>query len=231
MWMRNSTDQPVSPEPISQSPLIKTAIIEDQRSIRESLAVFIEGTPGYCCTGGFRTVEEALEKIKFDLPDVVLCDIGLPGMSGIEGIRILKEEYPTIKVLMLTIYDDDDRIFDALCAGASGYLLKRTTPARLLESMREAVTGGAPMSPEVASRVIALFRDIRPPERAAYELTPHEVRLLKMLIDGHNYTTAAAELGVSINGVKFHMRNIFDKLQVHSKSEAVAKALRDRIIR
>ena len=229
--MRNSTDQPLLAKPITNPPLIKTAIIEDQRSIRESLAIFIEGTPGYSCTGGFRTVEEALEKIKFDLPDVVLCDIGLPGMSGIEGIRILKEQYPAIKVLMLTIHDDDDRIFDALCAGASGYLLKRTTPARLLESMREAVTGGAPMSPEVASRVIALFRDIRPPERAAYELTPHEVRLLKMLIDGHNYTTAAAELDVSVNGVKFHMRNIFEKLQVHSKSEAVAKALRDRIIR
>lgn len=168
---------------------------------------------------------------KYDLPDVVLCDIGLPGMSGIEGIRILKEQYPEIRVLMLTVYEDDDRIFDALCAGASGYLLKRTSPARLLESMRDAVAGGAPMSPEVASKVVALFRDIRPPERADYQLTPHEVRLLKMLIDGHNYVTAAAELGVSVNGVKFHMRNIFDKLQVHSKSEAVAKALRDRIVK
>ncbi|MCU1263925.1 MAG: liaR 1 [Acidobacteria bacterium] len=212
-------------------PLIKTAIVEDQKSIRESLSIFINGTPGYSCTGGFRTMEEALEKIKFDLPDVVLCDIGLPGMSGIEGIRIIKDRYPKIKVLMLTVYEDDDRIFDALCAGASGYLLKRTTPERLLESMRDAVAGGAPMSPEVASKVVALFRDIRPPDRADYQLTPHEVRLLKMLIDGHNYVTAAAELGVSVNGVKFHMRNIFDKLQVHSKSEAVAKVLRDRIVR
>jgi len=131
---------------------------------------------------------------------------------------------------MLTVYDDDDRIFDALCAGACGYLLKRTAPSRLLESLREAVSGGAPMSPEVASRVIALFREIRPPERADYDLTPHETRLLKLLVEGHNYTTAAAELKVSYNTVKFHMRHIYEKLQVHSKSEAVAKAMRERLI-
>ena len=152
-------------------------------------------------------------------------------MSGIEGIRILKERYPNLLLLMLTVYDDDDRIFDALCAGACGYLLKRTSPARLLESLREAVTGGAPMSPEVASRVITLFREIRPPERADYELTPHESRLLKLLVEGHNYTTAAEELNVSYNTVKFHMRHIYEKLQVHSKSEAVGKAMRERLFK
>ena len=164
------------------------------------------------------------------MPDIALCDIGLPGMSGIEGIRILKERHPQLQLMMLTVYDDDDRIFDALCAGACGYLLKRTSPKRLLESLSEAASGGAPMSPEVASRVIKLFRDIRPPEKADYELTPHETRLLKLIVQGHNYTTAAEELGVSYNTVKFHMRRIYEKLQVHSKSEAVAKALRDRII-
>lgn len=152
-------------------------------------------------------------------------------MSGIEGIRILKESYPALSLLMLTVYDDDDRIFDALCAGACGYLLKRTAPTRLLESLREAVTGGAPMSPEVANRVIALFREIRPPERASYDLTPHESRLLKLLIEGHNYTTAAEALNVSYNTVKFHMRHNYEKLQVHSKSEAVAKAMRERLIK
>jgi DNA-binding NarL/FixJ family response regulator len=210
--------------------LIKTAIIEDQRDIREGLAMLINGTEGYSCTGSFRSMEEALERIKHDLPDVVLSDIGLPGMSGIEGIRLLKERHPQLFVLMLTVYDDDERIFDALCADACGYLLKRTNPARLLEGLREAVSGGAPMSPEVASRVISLFRDIHPPERADYELTPHETRLLKLLVEGHNYTTAAQELGVSINTIKFHMRNVYDKLQVHSKSEAVAKALRNRLV-
>jgi DNA-binding NarL/FixJ family response regulator len=133
-------------------------------------------------------------------------------------------------LLTLSVYDDDERIFDALCAGACGYLLKRTSPARLIESLREAVQGGAPMSPEVACRVVALFRDIRPPERADYQLTPHETRLLKLLVEGHNYKTAAAELGVSFHTIHFHMRNVYDKLQVHSKSEAVSRALRDRIV-
>jgi len=175
-------------------------------------------------------MEEALARINSDLPDVALCDIGLPGMSGIEGMRLLKKQYPQLLLLMLTVYDDDERIFDALCAGACGYLLKKTPPVRLLEGLKEAVTGGSPMSPEVARRVITLFRDIRPPERADYELTPHETRLLKLLVEGHNYKTAALELNVSINTVSFHMRRIYEKLQVHSKSEAVAKALRDRLV-
>ena len=215
-----------SPQPA----VIKVAIIEDRREIRDGLAMLISGTDGYRCTGSFRSMEEALAKISFDLPDIVLCDIGLPGMSGIEGMRILKDRYPNVLLLMLTVYDDDERIFDALCAGACGYLLKKTPPVRLLESLREAVHGGSPMSPEVARRVIALFRDIRPPERADYALTPHEQRLLKLLVEGHNYKTAAFELNVSINTVSFHMRRIYEKLQVHSKSEAVAKALRDRLV-
>src|SRR5439155_11838137 len=182
------------------------------------------------CTGSFRTMEEALDKIGFDLPDVVLADIGLPGMNGIEGTRALKERYPDLTLLILTVYDDDDRIFDALCAGACCYLLKKTPPARLLESLKEAASGGAPMSPEVARRVVTLFREFRPPDRVDYDLTPHELRLLKLLVEGHNYTTAAEDLTVSYNTVKFHMRHIYEKLQVHSKSEAVAKAMRERLI-
>jgi DNA-binding NarL/FixJ family response regulator len=211
--------------------VIKAAIVEDQRDIREGLTMLINGTAGYACAGSYRSMEEALDRIKSDVPDVVLCDIGLPGMNGIEGIRILKERYPGLSLLMLTVYDDDDRIFDALCAGACGYLLKRTSPTRLLESLKEAVAGGAPMSPEVASRVLTLFREIRPPERVDYELTPHESRLLKLLVEGHNYTTAAEALNVSYNTVKFHMRHIYEKLQVHSKSEAVGKAMRERLIK
>jgi DNA-binding NarL/FixJ family response regulator len=210
--------------------VIKAAVIEDQRDIREGLAMLINGTPGYLCTGSYRSMEDALENLKSNPPDVVLSDIGLPGMSGIEGIRILKERHPDLSLVMLTVYDDDDRIFDALCAGACGYLLKRTAPARLLESLREAVSGGAPMSPEIASRVISLFREFRPVERSDYDLTPHESRLLNLLVQGHNYTTAADELKVSYNTVKFHMRHIYEKLQVHSKSEAVAKALRERLL-
>lgn len=221
------------PQPTTTAKLpaiIKVALVEDRREIREGLAMLINGTPGFRCTGAYRTMEEALQKIGFELPDVVLNDIGLPGMSGIEGIRILKERHPDLLILMLTVYDDDERIFDAMCAGASGYLLKKTPPARLLESLKEAVGGGAPMSPEVARRVISLFREVRPPERAQYDLSPHETRLLKLFVAGHNYKTAAAELGVSVHTVSFHLRSIYDKLQVHSKSEAVAKALQNRLV-
>jgi DNA-binding NarL/FixJ family response regulator len=209
---------------------IKTAVVEDMRDIREGLTTLINFTEGFDCTGSYRSMEEAIPKIAAKVPDVLLSDIGLPGMDGIEGIKILKDKYPQMTVLMLTVYDDDERIFDALCAGASGYLLKRTPPGQLMENIREAASGGAPMSPEVAFRVIKLFRDIRPPEKVEYDLTPHETRLLKLLVDGHNYTTAAEELGVSFNTIKFHMRHIYEKLQVHSKSEAVAKALQDRIV-
>lgn len=214
----------------SKDAIIRTAIVEDIRDIREGLATLINFTEGFECTGSYRSMEEAIPKLGARVPDVLLSDIGLPGMDGIEGIKILKNQYPQMTVLMLTVYDDDERIFDALCAGASGYLLKRTPPAKLLENIREAVSGGAPMSPEVASRVIGLFREVRPPERIEHDLTPHELRLLKLLVEGHNYTTAAAELGVSYNTIKFHMRHIYEKLQVHSKSEAVAKALQNRLI-
>ena len=210
--------------------IIKTAIVEDMRDIREGLATLINFTDGFSCTGSYRSMEEAIPRIRHQTPDVLLSDIGLPGMNGIDGIRILKDLYPNMTVLMLTVYDDDDRIFDAICAGASGYLLKRTPPAKLLENIREAVSGGAPMSPEVAMRVIKLFREVRPPEKVDYDLTPHETRLLKLLVEGHNYTTAAEELRVSYNTIKFHMRHIYEKLQVHSKSEAVAKALQNRIV-
>jgi DNA-binding NarL/FixJ family response regulator len=209
---------------------IKTAVIEDVEEIREGLAMLINFTNGFRCTGSFRSVEEALAGLKNDVPDVLLSDIGLPGMSGIEGIRLIKERFPNMQILMLTVYDDDDRIFDALCAGASGYLLKRTPPAKLLDNIREAMSGGAPVSPEVAARVIKFFRESHSSDRVDYDLTPHETRILKLLTDGYNYTTAAENLGVSYNTIKFHVRNIFDKLQVHSKSEAVLKAMRDRLV-
>lgn len=209
---------------------IRVVIVEDQHAIRQGLSALIGGTDGFRCVGSYVSMEQALPEIEADPPDVVLVDIGLPGMSGIEGIRILKDHRPALLTLVLSVYEDDERIFDALCAGASGYLLKKTPPAKLLDGLRECVAGGAPMSPEVASRVIALFRDFRPVDRVDYHLTPHELRLLRMLADGHNYRTAAGELEVSVNTVSFHMKNVYDKLQVHSKSEAVAKALRDRLI-
>jgi DNA-binding NarL/FixJ family response regulator len=209
---------------------LKVAIVEDLRDIRDGLAVLIGGTEGFLCTGAFGTMEEAVHGILANPPDVALVDIGLPGMSGIDGIRVLKERCPRVVTLTLTVFEDDRRILDALCAGATGYILKKTPPARLLEFLKEAVEGGSPMSPEIARRVITLFRDFAPPATPDYRLTPHELRLLKLLVEGHQYKTAAAELHVSISTIRFHMQRIYGKLQVHSKSEAVAKALRGRML-
>ncbi len=143
--------------------VVRVATVEDQRGIREGLRFFIDNAPGFRCSGCFESVEEALPALTPASVDVVLMDIGLPGMSGIDGIRLIHARHPGIKLVALTIYEDDDRIFEALCAGASGYLLKKTPPPRLFECLQEVVIGGAPMSPEVAGRVVALFRDFRPP--------------------------------------------------------------------
>jgi DNA-binding NarL/FixJ family response regulator len=205
-------------------------IIEDMREVREGLAALINGTHGFTCTASYYSMEAALAALMETNTDVILSDIGLPGMSGIKGIEILRERFPDIPILALTIYDSDEQVFDALCAGASGYLLKNTAPARLLESIQEAALGGAPMSPEVARRVIRLFREFRPPETAAYRLTHQETELLKLLVEGHYKKTAAHQMGISTNTVSFHLKNIYGKLQVHSKTEAVAKALRERLV-
>jgi DNA-binding NarL/FixJ family response regulator len=132
--------------------------------------------------------------------------------------------------VVLTVFDDDRRIFEAICAGASGYLLKKTPAPRLIQAIRDAAVGGSPMSPEIAARVIALFRQTRSAAPEEHDLTPHEIRVLKLLVDGHNYKTAAVELSVSVNTISFHVRRIYDKLHVHTKSEAVAKALRNQIV-
>lgn len=210
--------------------MIQVAIVEDQREIREGLRELIDNADGLRCSAAFDSVEQALAEIGRKLPDLVLMDLGLPGKSGIEGIAILKERYPGLLLIVLTVFDDDKRIFDAICAGASGYLLKKTPAARLIEGVREAFAGGSPISPDVASRVIAMFRQGRAVPTAGHDLTPHETRLLKLLADGHNYKTASVELGVSINTISFHMRRIYEKLHVHSKSEAVAKAFRNQIL-
>lgn len=205
--------------------------MEDDRRIRDGLTTLINATPGYRCDLSFRTMEDALARRWGGVPDVALVDIGLPGMSGIEGLSRLRAQYPQTALLMLSVYEDDERIFQALCAGASGYLLKKTPPDKLLQYLAEVLHGGAPMSPEVARRVVKLFREIRPPEKVEYDLTPHELRLLRLLVEGHNYQSAAAELGVTFSTINFHMQNIYGKLQVHSKSEAVAKALRQRLVK
>ena len=209
---------------------VRVVIIEDLREVREGLALLINNATGFQCAGSYRTMEDALRSIAGNRPHVILTDIGLPGMDGIEGTRLLRERMPDVPVLALSVYDDDANVFNAICAGASGYLLKNTAPQRLLASLREVVDGGAPMSPEIARRVVALFRTFRPPAHASYHLTPQELALLKLIVEGHHYKTAAHAMGISTNTVSFHLKNIYEKLQVHSKTEAVAKALREHLI-
>ncbi len=206
-------------------------IIEDEPDVRDGLAVLIGDSEGFQCAAVWASMEEALDDLDTAAPHVVLADIGLPGMSGIEGTRRLRTLRPEMPVLVLTIYNDDDRIFAAMCAGACGYLLKNTPPAKLLESLREVAAGGAVMSPSIARRVVDLFQQFRPADHTLYGLSPQEMRLLKLLGEGHHYKTAAAQLGISVHTVNFHLKSIYEKLQVHSKSEAVAKAIREGLIR
>ncbi len=214
----------------SKTPVIGVAIIEDQRETREGLSFLINSTDRYECRHVYASMEAALDGIGIKPPRVALVDIGLPGMNGIDGVRILRERYPSIAPVLLTVYKDDDRIFKAVCAGACGYLLKKTPPARLLEAVREIAEGGAVMSPEIAIRVVELFRKTQTPEQFSKVLSPQELRLLKLLTEGHQNKTAAAELGISIHTVSFHLRSIYEKLHVHSRSEAVARALREGLV-
>ena len=209
---------------------LRVLIVEDDREVREGLTVLIAGTPGFQRPITSATMEEAVALIAADLPDVVLSDLGLPGMSGVEGIRQIKQRHPDLPILALTVFDTDATVFEAICAGASGYVLKNTPPARLLEALEDAASGGAPMSPEVARRVVRLFRTFQPAPDANCRLTPQEHALLKLLADGHHRKTAAHELGISINTVSFHLKHLYEKLQVHSKTEAVAQALREHLV-
>lgn len=209
---------------------IRIVIIEDERDLREGLQSLINLTPNFVCAKGFGSMETALAQITADEIDLVLTDIGLPRMNGIEGTQILREKFPDLPIVVLTVHEENEKIFQALCAGANGYLLKNTPPAQIIEAIKEVLNGGAPMSPEVARRVVTLFRKFAPPEISDYKLTEQEKQILKMLVDGHHYKTAARELGISIHTVSFHLRNIYSKLHVHSKTEAVAKALREGLV-
>ena len=209
---------------------IKAAIIEDDAVARECLSLMINGTPGYKCTGAFSSVEDALREGFWEATDVLLLDIHLPGMLGSEAVKIFREKYPNTQILMLTIYAEQDKVFESICNGACGYLLKKTPPARLLEAIKEAHEGGAPMTPEIARKVVQLFQKTAQPEPIDERLTPHETRLLKLLAEGYSYQDAATQFRVSINTIRNHIRSIYEKLHVHSKSEAVSKALRYRLI-
>ena len=209
---------------------LRVALVEDSVPFRRSLKLLIDGSPGFCCVGDWSSVETALSKPELASADVVLLDLQLPGIDGDQGVELLLDRCPSLLVLMFTAYDDDERVFTSLCRGARGYLLKSTTPARLLEAIQEAVDGGSPMSPTVARKVVRLFRETAPDPAVGHALTPRERELLSQLAEGHSYESAAGRLGVTANTVRNHIRSIYEKLQVHSKAEAVSKAMRAGLI-
>jgi DNA-binding NarL/FixJ family response regulator len=211
---------------------LRVAIVEDDSAMSGGLAALIDGHAGYRCVGRFGSVEELLRRPPVKNIDVILLDINLPGIDGSQGVRLLRERFSSSEVLMLTVYADEQRVFESICNGAVGYLLKKTPPAKLLEAIAEAASGGAPMSPEIARKVVTLFRTTRKERSESVNvLTAQEARLLQLLAAGHSYGAAGAELDVSINTVRSHIRNVYEKLHVHSKSAAVTKALRSGLIR
>lgn len=209
---------------------IEVAIVEDDRAVRDGLGQLIAAEPDMRCALRYESVEAALADPRAR-PDIVLLDIHLPGMLGSEGVAKILALHPTAVILMLTVFEGQDKVFESICNGAAGYLLKKTPPARLLEAIRDAHAGGSPISPEIARKVIGLFREVRPPPPAAHSLTPQEVRLLALLAEGYSYLNAAGQLDISINTVRNHVRSIYDKLHVHTKSEAVSKAIKQGILR
>lgn len=208
---------------------IRVALVEDHPRTREGLVAEIAAEPGFAVVGSFASMEAALPALIRDPPDVLLADIGLGGMSGIEGVRRYRARHPEALVLMLSVLGDDGHVFEAICAGAHGYLLKDTPPEGLRAALRELVAGGAPMTPHVARRVVSMFRRVPTPD-ADHGLSPREVDVLRALGQGHSYKTAAHALDLSVDTVRFHVRNIYAKLHVHSKSEAVLAALRRGIV-
>jgi len=206
------------------SQTIHIAIVEDDNEIRQTMSLILDGSRGFSCKYAFPDGESAIASI-CNLPiDVVLMDIDLPGKSGIEVTRILKQKCPNIDFIMLTVQSDDDSIFESLCAGASGYLLKDTNPAELLTHIKEVVDGGSPMSSQVARRIINSFRIIDNP------LSSRETEVLKLLSKGMNYKEAAEELFLSPHTIKTHIKNIYCKLHVNNRAEAIYKAMKQKLI-
>lgn len=210
---------------------LAVAIVEDDRTTREALATLIAGSLRYRCAGAYHSVEEALRSAGGRGVDVVLLDVDLPGMSGSQGVRPLRAHWPSAEILMLTVFPDVARVFESICNGAVGYLLKKTTAPRLLAAIAEAAAGGAPMSPEIARKVVTLFRRAASPPGTADPLTEQETNVLQLLADGHSYHATAVQLGISVNTVRTHVRSVYEKLHVHSKSEAVSQAIRRGLIR
>ncbi len=209
--------------------MITISIVDDEKDLRESIATFINGSPGFRCISSYGSAKAALQGLPADRPNVVLMDINMAGMTGIECVARLKELMPEVQTVMLTVYEDTGQIFNALSAGASGYLLKRSKPSKLLEAIREVHEGGSPMSSSIARKVVASFQKSGPPGEKPPNhphLSPREEAVLNLLSKGYTYKQIADELGISIDTIRTYLRRIYEKLHVQSRTEAVVKYLR-----
>jgi DNA-binding NarL/FixJ family response regulator len=212
----------------------RIAIFDDNKNIRESISLLLDTVDGFDIVGSFSHVLDCLEDLKECKPDIVLMDIEMPGMNGIEAVRLLKKDYPHIQVLMQTVFEDDERVFDSICAGASGYILKNHINTRLIEALQELQFGGSPMSPSIARKVLSKMQSVShhikyepPPD---YQLTPREKEVLACIVNGLAYKMIADQLHISYETVRSHVKKIYEKLHVASLTEAVAKAINQRIV-
>lgn len=207
---------------------IKIAIFEDNNALRESLVYLLKNADGYDVVGDYNNCLDAATIARVYEPDVVLMDIDMPGQNGIQGVRMVKEARPQTSVIMYTVFEDDEKLFQCLCAGANGYLLKKTSPSHLFEAIQQVAEGGAPMSPSVARKVLNSFQQNSKPKQ--YQLSSREVEVLQLLIKGYSAKMIGAELSISFDTARFHLKNIYSKLHVNCGKEAIAKALSEHIV-
>jgi len=210
--------------------MIKLFIYEDNPQFREGLTMLINGTTGFEVLAAFKNCNNVVDEVKAFKPDVILMDIDMRGTNGLEGLRLIREHDSRVKILMLTVFDDNKNVFEALKAGANGYILKKTQPAKLLEYIQDAQTGGAPMTSSIAAQVLNMFSEMHATNNEDYNLSKREKDVLQLLVNGYSYKMIAAEMFISIDTVRSHIKKIYEKLQVNSKSEAVAKAFKNRIV-
>jgi DNA-binding NarL/FixJ family response regulator len=209
---------------------IRVAIVDDDVLLRDGLSQMVEEAEGMCCTAAVSSVEEALKALRTRPADVLLLDIGLPGMAGSDAVPVLRQTFPDMAILMLTVFSDRSRVFASICNGASGYLLKTTPPSQLVAAIRAVRAGGCPISPEIARKIVDLFRKMGPSDAPASPLTRQEQQLLWLLSQGHSYEASARQMNVSVNTVRNYVRAVYEKLHVHSRSAAVSTALRQGLI-
>jgi DNA-binding NarL/FixJ family response regulator len=210
--------------------MIKVVIYEDNPQLREGLSMLLNGSDGFEVIGTFKNCNNVVSEVNAFRPDVILMDIDMPGINGLEGLKLIRQSNNDVKVLMLTVFDDNKNVFEALKNGANGYILKKTPPAKLLEYIQEAHTGGAPMSSSIASQVLKMFSQIHNPSHEDYHLSEREKQVLQLLVNGYSYKMIASEMYISIDTVRSHIKKIYEKLHVNSKSEAVAKAFKDKLV-